>query len=64
MLNMTGLSLQPDPASRQWTLGSYKEFTDQAGLRALFSEFLGTFMLVLFATGLTIFIVFFLILFF
>ncbi|KAL5265108.1 hypothetical protein ACHWQZ_G005999 [Mnemiopsis leidyi] len=37
--------------SRKWTVGSYREFTDQAGLRALFSEFLGTFMLVLFATG-------------
>ncbi|XP_063686516.1 uncharacterized protein LOC134820224 [Bolinopsis microptera] len=36
---------------REWKLGSFKEFTNEAGLRALFAEFLGIFMLVLFATG-------------
>jgi len=40
-----------DPKKRQWKLGSFREFTNVTGLRELFSEFLGTFMLVLIATG-------------
>ena len=42
---------QATKTKREWKLGSFKEFTNEAGLRALFAEFLGTFMLVLFATG-------------
>lgn len=37
--------------TRQWKLGSIKECANEAFLRALFAEFLGTFMLVLIATG-------------
>ena len=39
---------------REWKLGCIRELTVAAGLRALFAEFLGTFMLVMVATGITI----------
>ena len=45
------IELLQELVKRQWKVGSFKEFTNEAGLRALFSEFLGTFMLVLIATG-------------
>ena len=51
MIYFSILLLFQEPTKRKWKLGSFKEFTNEAGLRALFAEFLGTFMLVLFATG-------------